>query len=437
MKSSAAKLPDGHGSVYKEVRFSPTATPLRRTVSVSGSNPSKISKYQQASVPGIPEGDSSTLDTSYIDQSRVLLENQRANFETERKLFAQERRLWEKERSLLRTKIAELESLLKCQRNQTNPSATPAKPAFGTPQYQGSDDPIHHSAQVWEGTSPGGRPTRVFREEDVPDNTHLSPINEGSGSNPPSLDAALSPRALAVDASVATVATVSVPVPIEKLDSSLDGITLKSSALPPGVVARVITPPSPSPLETSPATAPSAPARPEMEHRNSLKLKLSELGPPNENLLRDAGHTPMAIIEADGSQRTTQDTSPMELPPREEEAPLAPMATNVHQPAENSESYFPELPDDPALKGPLGLTNDEKHDNSFLNELDQKLLDQAKRILSTSSGSSAPNEKVTDPALPSQGEQEQEQAQEQEPEIKFKNTTNFGTAFGQSSCGKM
>lgn len=429
MKST--KMPDGYGSVYKEVRFSPTATPLRRTVSVSGTNPSTNSNCYRVSAQPIPAANGLTLATSYIDQSRELLESQRVNLETERELFAQERRLWEKERSLLKTKIAELESSLKCQGNQTNLSAPPAKPLFGTPQYQRQSEPIHHhSLQVWEGTSPGGRPTRVFRDGDVPDSTHLSPITEGSGIHPPSLDAALSPQAEAADASGVTV---SVPVPIEKLDSKLDGIILKSTALPPGMVARVITPPSPSPLETSPATVPSAPARPEMEHRNSLKLKLSDLGPPNENLVRDAGHTPMAIIEADGSQLATQEVSPTELPPREEEAPLAPWATQVQQPAENSESYFPELPDDPALKGPLGLTNEGEHDNNFLNELDQKLLDQAKRILSTSSGPNDSNE--TDPEAASQGEQEQEQ--ESEPEIKFKNTTNFGTAFGLSNCGKI
>lgn len=443
MKSIHTDPPDGHGSVYKEVRFSPTSTPLRRAVSLSGSNPSKTSRYQQTSMSKIPEVNGFTVDTSYIDQSRELLENQRATFETERELFAQERRLWEKERSLLRRKIAELESLLKCQKNSAALSILSTKPVLGTPQYEGHGDSLSHSVQVWEGTSPGGRPTRVFRDEDVPDHTSLSPLTEGSGSNPPSLDAALSPQSQAqAQAVAANGATVSVPVPIEKLDSRLDGITLKSTALPPGVVARVITPPSPSPLETSPAPgpgpgpAPSEPARPQMEHRNSLKLKLSDLGPPNENLVRDAGHTPMAIIEVDGSQRTTQETSPMEmppmeLPPREEEAPLAPMVSTAQQPRENSESYFPDVPDDPALQGPLVLTNDQEHDNSFLNELDQKLLDQAKCILSHSSGSSDPNEKAADAELPSQGEEEPE------PEIKFRKSTNFGTAFGLSNCGEI
>lgn len=417
MKPFTANLPDGHGSVYKEVRFSPTATPLRRTQSVAGCRPSASSKYGPSIAQALPQ---SLLDTSYIDQSRDLLESQRANFEAERGLFAKERRLWEQERNLLRTKIAELESFLKTQRNQTNGS-TPhtAKLVFGTPQFQGSNGAQCHSTQVWEGTSPGGRPTRVFRDQGISDYAHLSSTTEGSGTIPPSLDAALSPQSRAADA------LASISVPIEKLDSSLDGITLKSSALPPGVVARVITPPSPSSLDASPGSAPTGAARPEVEHRNSLKLKLSELGPPNENLVRDAGHTPMAIIEADGSQRSTMAATPLPEKIEEiqsEEAPLAPVATKIRQPTERAESYFPDPPEDPALKGPLGLTNDEEHDNNFLSELDQKLLDQARRILAPTTDPNGADE--SDSELPGKGEQEQD------PEIKFKRSTNFGTAFG-------
>ncbi|KAJ5665572.1 uncharacterized protein N7477_008020 [Penicillium maclennaniae] len=406
MKPSTMKLPDGHGSVYKEVRFSPTSTPIRRTQSLSGNTP-RTTNYRPVPIHDIPEDGVPALATSYttyLAQSRNLLEKQRTHYEQERELFAQERRLWEQERSILRAKIAELESSLRSTRNHFSISATSSKPNFGTPQFQGPGD--CHSAQVWEGSSPGGRPTRVFRNEEIPDNTHLSPITD----NPPSLDAALSPQSRAVDAGV----TISVPVPIEKLDSRLDGITLKSTALPPDVVARVITPPSPSPLET-----PSDPP--------------FELPPPNERLLKDAGHTPMAIIEADGSQRSTKEASPMEGPPcNEEEAPLAPMVTQIHQPPESCESYFPDLPNDPGLKGPLGLINDEEHDNNFLSALDQKLQDQAllsqaKQILSPATETIDPHE--TDPELPEQGEQE--------PEFKFRKSTNFGTAFGLSNIGEM
>lgn len=46
------------------------------------------------------------------------------------------------------------------------------------------------------------------------------------------------------------------------------------------------------------------------------------------------------------------------------------------QPTENSDSYFPDLPEDPSLKGPLSLLNEEEHDRGFLEELNQKLMDQ-------------------------------------------------------------
>ncbi|KAJ5319157.1 uncharacterized protein N7506_011861 [Penicillium brevicompactum] len=421
-----AKLPDGHGSLYKEVRFSPTQSPSRRTKSVSATFPPTISGYGRTAFHDSALLNSFAMDTSYIDQSRALLQNQRVNFETERKLFAQERRLWEKERALLRSKITELEAVVKDQGKRSNklgPDA--AKLVLGASQMSHANG-NGFTAQVWEGSSPNSQPTRVFFDYDSPNQAYLSPISE-SGMNPPSLDQALSPQGQLADPSGAPV---SLPVPIEKLDSTLDGITLKSTALPPGVVARVITPPSPSPLETqiSPAT-PGTTARPGLEHRNSLKLKLSELGPPNERLLRDAGHTPMAIIDADESQRSTKEGSPLEVPSQSEEAPLAPVATNV-QPSENRESYFPELPDlpdDPALKGPLGLINDEEHDNDFLSALDQKLLDQAKNILGSSVESADPNETDPETELPNSGHNE--------PELKFKKSTNFGTAFGISNLG--
>ncbi|KAJ5518295.1 hypothetical protein N7453_000717 [Penicillium expansum] len=397
MKST--KLLDGHGSLYKEVRFSPTEIPVRRTKSVSATFPPVFSGYGRTVFQDSALVNSSTMDTSYIDQSRALLQSQRLNFETERELFAQERRLWEKERALLRSKIAELEMFVKSQGNKTKQLGSEAAKLVlsgGISQYSTNS----FAAQVWEGTSPVNRPTRVFFDHESPDQNYLSPISESG--NPPSLDRALSPQSRPVDPSGAPV---SQPVPIEKLDSTLDGITLKSTALPPAVVARVITPPSPSPLVTPPGTAPSTAARPLMEHRHSLKLKLSELGPPNENLLRHAGHTPMAIIDADDSRRSTQEARRNEI------------------------SYFPDLPDDPALTGPLGLINDKEHDSNFLSELDQKLLVQAKNILGNSVESADPNETDSESEFPRQGEEE--------PEIKFRKSTNFGTAFGISKSGQV
>ncbi|RAL14236.1 uncharacterized protein BO97DRAFT_280832 [Aspergillus homomorphus CBS 101889] len=421
MKSATAiKSPNGHGSVYKEVRFSPTPTPVRRTQSVPNAHPA-------LSVQGAAGVTYSSLSASYLDQARSLLDRQRASFENEKKMFEEERQLWEKERALLKSRISELEALLKG-RGSTASATVPTgafassnsffaiNAPYGRSLSVSFADQIHASAQVWEGSSPGSRPTRVFPDAEKTDIHTLSSIPEQGAQyvSAPSLDAALSPKSHAVD----PFTGASIPVPIEKLDSKLDGITLKSSALPPEVVARVITPPSPPSLETSPTSS----TRPSSEHRNSLKLRLSELGPPEFNLTRNAGHTPMAKIDRDID---TEQPSPQEAP--DEPSPLAPAAPR--QPAEKSDSYFADLPEDPALKGPLSLLNEEEHDSGFLKELDQKLLDQVKQVLGHHRRGSA-EEEADEAEPPSQGETE-------EPELRFKKTTNFGTAFGNSGCGKV
>lgn len=389
MKSCLTKDPSGHGSVYKEVRFSPTVTPSHSVVSdIPAMNPS------------------STLESDYLDQLRSLLEHQRANFESER---ARERQLWETERALLNSRISELESSLNGSRDR---GAVHHNHNYHPNADNYSDAvPNNTSSQVWEGSSPAGQPTRVFHEKG-------KSLDESSSTSL-SLDEALSPQSSR--ATTTTDASVPVPVPIEKLDSKLDGITLKSSALPPEVVARVMTPPSPSPSQSpsssasqqTPPPSQKSPAEHKHTHTHILKLKLEELGPPDKNLTRDAGHTPMAaVVDATPDEGDANEVNDEE----------------VGQPTEESDSYFPDLPEDPALKGPLSLLNEEEHDRGFLKELNQKLLDETRQApLNPSSDNPSGQEK--DVETPTQGEQE--------PELKFKDTTNFGTAFGESNCGNV
>ncbi|KAL5337178.1 hypothetical protein BJX70DRAFT_252742 [Aspergillus crustosus] len=401
MKSAAStKLPNGHGSLYKEVRFSPTNTPIRRTHSVPNDHPTLKSdpvrklEMKQETLPALAIG--------YLEQSRSLLDRQRINFDRERILFAEERELWEKERELLKTRITELEALLK-----TKAVATVAT----VPHTYRASSTSTSPSQVWEGSSPMGRPTRVFPDEAKSETQSLFISEHGAAVLPaPSLDAALSPK------SHATEASTSILVPIEKLDSRLDGITLKSSALHPDIVARVMTPPSPASREPSPPH--TSQEKPSFGRRNSVKLKLSDIGPADKRLVRDAGHTPMVVIDRDVD---TAQGSPGEAPSISEQ-PLTPPVTHVRQPTERSDSYFSgvtNLPDDPALKGPLSLVNEEDHDNNFLQEVDQKLLDQVRQVLGH-------KEK------PIEDEPEHPAGQGEEvTEIKFKNSTNFGTAFGR------
>ncbi|KAI9374259.1 hypothetical protein BJX61DRAFT_540992 [Aspergillus egyptiacus] len=415
MKSATAtKLPNGHGSLYKEVRFSPTATPIRRSHSVPDGHPTLHSDHtptldmKKEILPSFAIG--------YIEQSRSLLDRQRVNFDRERILFAEERELWEKERELLKSRITELESLLK-HKGVATASAT----VLPTASSSHPPSSVFHS-QIWEGSSPMRRPTRVFPDDGKSVSPNQLPTMPEQGANAllpaPSLDAALSPKSRATE-------TASMPVPIEKLDSSLDGITLKSSALPPDVVARVMTPPSPASRETSPNLNHE---KPSMERRKSLQLKLSDLGPPERNLVRDAGHTPMVVIDvqdedaAQGSPGGEGDLSVLEKP-------FTPPVTRLQQPPERADSYFAgvtDLPEDPALKGPLSLVNEKEHDDDFLQEVDQKLLNQAMQLLGRGSQKEEQEEAEEESETQPSGQGEEV------PEIKFKNTTNFGVAFGHS-----
>ncbi|OJJ48287.1 hypothetical protein ASPZODRAFT_62407 [Penicilliopsis zonata CBS 506.65] len=441
--------PNGHGSLYKEVRFSPTATPVRRAQSVSTSNPLRSEKRWNF------QGTGTTVETtdalSILEESRRLQESREVHFQNERALFAREKALWEGERRLLLGKIQELEVLLGDARAGQQQQQQQGGDT-DTDRDRGWDRGRRMHFQPWTGLG-GSKPTRVFQGvEEL--GKHAISIQQsrqmlGTGSlddhHPPSLDAA-------------------VPVPIEKLDSKLDGITLKSTALPPEVVARVMTPPSPvlldndnhhrptssspsslsSPPSSTSACKPAADAKHWNHSSSHSKLRLSDLGPPQENLVRDAGHTPMAIIDEAEieamslSQPATQSSSsccPLDEA-EDEEHPIAPVTTQVRQPREQADSYFPDVLEaenedeeeeqqqDPALTGPLSLLNDEKHDRSFLQELDHRLLDQARRILATSSDSPERDGGDADDAS-DQGEPE--------PELKFKNATNFGTAFGLSN----
>lgn len=423
---------DIHSASFKEVRFSHPLVPVRRARSVASSNPYLDSAYQAARAANKVSKENAYRELAvYVDQSRSLLESQRLHFERERLLFAEERKLWEIERSLLKSRIAELEAAAggnnaQSYTNQFRPSFSLKgggvsstglwQPnGFSSMNTDGSQE--HH---VWEGPLQGSRrPTRVFPGEDdfnVKSTLYLAPTEANGFGFRTSLDAALSPRFFD------RTGQISMPVPIEKVDSQLDGITLKSTALPPDVVAKVMTPPtSISPTSSPPKDEPdtSKPA----EGKSPLKLKLSDLGPPDENLVRNAGHTPMAIL---GTETEASNLSPNELTLREaemeeEEVPLAPVVTK--QPVENGDSYFPvmDVDEDPALKGPLTLENNEGADSAFLLQLDQKLLDEAKKAIG---GSFATEEEVD-------SEDDTAGGDEPDPELKLKPSTNFGTAFGQ------
>ncbi|EED18103.1 conserved hypothetical protein [Talaromyces stipitatus ATCC 10500] len=426
LKSPSSQQP---GHFFKEVRFSHPLVPVRRARSVASGNPYLDSAYHAARVAKKASTEPTYKDFAvYIDQSQSVLESQRVHFERERLLFAEERKLWEIERSLLKSRIAELEKA--AGGNNAQPYMSQFRPSFslkgGGPNkmFNAGRDASPGQHHVWEGPLTGSRrPTRVFPGEDDSDmNTtlYLAPTEANGFGFCTSLDAALSPQLFD------RTGHISMPVPIEKVDSELDGITLKSTALPPDVVAKVMTPPtSISPTSSPPKDEPDT-SKSALEGKSPLKLSLSDLGPLDVRLTRDAGHTPMAILgtETEASYQSPNEVTLHQTEMEEEEAPLAPVVTK--QPVESGDSYFPVIVDeDPALKGPLTLENDENADSAFLLQLDQKLLDEAKKAIG---GSFALDEEKVDSEDDTAGGNNDD---EPDPELKLKPSTNFGTAFGQ------
>ncbi|OJD14884.1 hypothetical protein AJ78_04800 [Emergomyces pasteurianus Ep9510] len=394
----------GPGHLLDDHRFSPTSSPMRRAQSLTaGDSRLKGSDGSSAVSSRASTEHSSVQFSGFIEQSRLALQSLRSSFESERAAFAEERKLWEKERTIMKQRIAELE-----QGQKKNSRAEKNWMALKRSGKDGAK--AHDSHHIWEGSSPTLQPTRVFWEEEE-EQSSQAPKPTGSNNMgrglPPSLDEALSPQIRPVDRPAA------VGVPIELVDSSLDGITLKSTALAPDILAKASSASpsdvaSPSPKQT---TDPKS-----TETKRPLHIAISELGPPEENLVRDAGHTPMTVINSDA------DTSNIstEIGTLTMESPLAPQQT-----LESGELYPPADDEDPALQGPLGLRNDKKQDIEFLEALDQKLLNEAKKLTEPGPGSD-PDELESNIS----GDELQLPDPEQEAGIKFKHSTNFGSAFG-------
>lgn len=182
------------------------------------------------------------------------------------------------------------------------------------------------------------------------------------------------------------------------------------------------------------------------DHKAALRLKLSELGPPDRNRTMDAGHTPMAVVDDSWAQEEEGDDNANEGQGQTQQA----------HPRETSDSYFPDLPEDPALKGPLSLLNDKDHDTGFLKELNEKLLDEARQgeegdqnqNQSQIAPSGDPKNRATTKGqgeghierhVKGEGHEDlagQDGGQDDGLELRLKSTTNFGSAFGDSHCGK-
>jgi hypothetical protein len=431
----------------KEVHFSPVLSPTRRAQSLATSVPllepiSSASRLPRQNIrikDTTPDLDMST----YMEQSRLLLDSQRLNFEREREVFEKERKLWNAERAMLKSRIADLE-LNRNKKNTARRRFSNDAPSASVESFRNESDQLsvfnsfrtsrgssepHGAAPVWETPDMGSKVTRVFSSEE----------KQPQLKRPASVSHSL--PSIAENATERPVSPRSVPVPVAMLDSSLDGITLKSAGLESSFV-KVISPPSTSP-DQPPSPGPHLHKEEKLPRVNMHGL----LSPNDPILLKNAGHTPMdfsgPVISEPASGAESRKSPECPVPPIKYESwrtskPKAP----AMPPSERSDSYFssaietetddeaPHENGDMELKGPLTMdSNHEKgQDNQFLNQLDAKLLAEAQR-----------------PRQPSMAESDgksgfgklDDEVDDGGPRLKLKKSMNFGSAFGSKNCGNI
>ena len=373
--------------------------------------------------------------SQYVAQHRTFVEHQRS-------LHDEERALWHLERQELHNKISELEATIR--QLQSKSSVELNSPRGGIPPGTFGSFSSNRGSQTTSGSTgdefwrgAGGKsdsiPTRTFSESSdfstTIDERRMPSIAEHDSDGTPIASLAPISRVISHESSNSHHRP---SIDGAKIDKNLDGISFKSAALPPFILKSVITPQSPSPLQ-SPLSTRHSPQR--------LELSASNLLEANKLYTKDAGHTPLARGASVYSNGTSDQVTP-KLPDAEEgRFEPRPSVAVSRPPNERSDSYFPQAPEtideadeDPILKDPLGLQNDKSGDKSFLGELDHKLLQVARSNTFSPSETSeleGPNKENK-----SQADDKSFDQPEPEPKLRIKRSMNFGSQFGAKSCGK-
>ncbi|KAL6245169.1 hypothetical protein RBB50_007944 [Rhinocladiella similis] len=450
---SASMDPSNNGT-FKGVRFSETPALLpqgRHSIATTTvpllppvTSASQIPKHGFQMTNSTPEVDI----TAYIEQCRMLNNQLREAHDCER-------RAWDIERTALKARISELERRLKRSRDPKRRSSNDSSdaslqsfradinPMFRTTnRARASSDSSGGAPPIWQGPEVLPPVTRVFSHED--NAGHLPSISENETF--PSLSKEISPTT--------QKEVENVPIPVEQVDKTLDGITLKSAGLASTFDTGITSPQFASPAHT-PSPQPKRP--PEGLFQVDVKSLLSPL---DEKLKRNAGHTPMAF---DGTLSSGTDSTNNLTPKQEIPIEPAPTKRPPLRPAENSDSYFSftssvpvpvekapetipeeaepepqhEPEDDPSLQGPLMLDSGAKSEaaNVFLEKVDAMLSEEAavRSRYETALAEDTDGKKPT--AEPS--EKPTTQDPDDEPRLKIKNSMNFGSVWGGDMPGRI
>ncbi|RMD43516.1 hypothetical protein DV735_g1622, partial [Chaetothyriales sp. CBS 134920] len=494
MDSSAA-----NNAPTRAVRFSDVPVPIVARHSIATTTvPLMSSAAAAASAFGPPQqtfrmaaAPTAINMTEYIDSCRSLNEQLRQAHETERKA-------WNIERSALQARIVDLEFRLNrgrdSKRRSSNDSSAASAQSFrsdfrtlydmGRPRgvRRAHSSEANHSSipPVWQGPEATPPVTRIFSGEDS-DVSHLAPISEDTEAFPP-LSKEISPR----------TKTDGPPIDISVVDSTLEGIALKSSgpAITSSFVTKITSPQfnpvanSPSPPSTNkPHSADTTSNAP-----NNLSLDPNSLLDPLDKKLKlHAGHTPLAI---DGTLPLSEIPTEIHTPKADIPLDEVPKVRPPLRPSENSDSYFsfvdvggsraeeapiagdavpraqeqplepeptlePDHSDQP-LKGPLMLDPSARSSaaNDFLEQVDAKLSEVAasNRFRSdTVTTQGTEPDPDPDPGTPAEEPRVREKEEKAGlgpaastatsldglPKLKMRMSTNFGSAWGGDMPGRI
>ncbi|OAG37725.1 hypothetical protein AYO21_08088 [Fonsecaea monophora] len=402
---------------FRAVRFSdPPTMPAKGRHSIAGTNvpllppissASQLPKHGFQMTNPTPEVDI----TAYMEQCRLWNTQLRQSHESERKA-------WDIERTALKARIAELERKLNKNRDpkrrSSNDSSATSLRSFktdfqpfginGKHRSRISPEPTIAEPPVWRGPESTPPVTRVFASED--EVSHLPSISE---------DEALPP--LSKEVSPTSGGQENIPIPIEQVDKTLDGITLKSAALTSSFDKEIT-----SPQFASPALSPV----PQPTKEDSLRLDVNSLiSPLDEKLKRHAGHTPMAFDGTLSSDAASNSDSYFSF-------------TSAPNDKEKENQIIEELPelepvyethDDPSLRGPLMLDPNAKTVESaaFLNILDGRLIEEKQHQDKAESSLSSGNDEHTVSEQP----RESSANDDDMPRLRMRNSVNFGSAWGR------
>ena len=396
----------------------------------SGTDPSL---QQVSSEPSIP----SVASPRYVQQCRAVMELQR-------KTYASEQALWGIERGELLKRITELEAsvqrlqaittsqntLLRKQ-SESGPSSWSNKSTNGSRQ---SSESSALGEDIWKGAGADQVPTRSFPESSssFKPGDRLPSISE-TQPHQDSRHVSVDPIAQSVHKPSLTDADV----------TNMDGINFKRSAITQARSRDVFSSGSnsPSPAQTPPII-PDNLTKPLAQSRVPVIQKLNV-----DPFTKDAGHTPLARhhfpLAIDGtSEASTSRSTPSKHPDPIDAEPAPP-----RQPSERRDSYFPiastdeqasgqappDCDEDPALKGPLGLTNEREGDEQFLSQLDDKLLSAATADVHRA----ANNNGEDNDGEGKDGREEGKKASghrrggSDEPTLRLKKSMNFGAQLGE------